>query len=320
MRLARSFRRLLGTAASNQVVSMVRSDGIAQVTLKRPDKLNALNMPMFRAIQAAARELIEDKDVRAVVLHGEGRAFCAGLDLKSVMHPLEASENMKELLLRPEGEISNLAQDVGYLWRRVPVPVIAVTQGVCFGGGMQIALGADMRVTSPTCRFSIMEAKWGLIPDMGASVVLPELIPKDVALELTMTGRIFEATEALKLGLVTKVADEPLAEALHIAREIASRSPDATAAAKRLLHATYSSNDEARALHLESELQRKLIGGWNQMVSTTKGFGVPSLLQPRYAQRSEVWNNEADEQAEQELRAMLDGQMVTRAASKGDTL
>ena len=169
------------------------ADGVAEVRLSRPDKMNALDLPMFRSIAAAARRLLADRSVRAVVLHGEGRAFCAGLDVKSVAVSLQAQANLKELLDRPEGEISkrvraartqasrsttaapraeswplrrppaprgSLAQDVGYLWRRVPAPVIAATHGVCLGGGLQIALGADLRVAAPACRFSVMQAEW----------------------------------------------------------------------------------------------------------------------------------------------------------------
>ena len=172
------------------------ADGVAEVRLNRPDKMNALDLPMFRSIAAAARRLLADRSVRAVVLHGEGRAFCAGLDVKSVAVSLQAQANLKELLDRPEGEISkrvraartqaspsttaapraeswplrrrplrsaprgSLAQDVGYLWRRVPAPVIAATHGVCLGGGFQIALGADLRVAAPACRFSVMQAEW----------------------------------------------------------------------------------------------------------------------------------------------------------------
>lgn len=216
--------------------------------------------------------------------------------------------NMEELLHRPEGEVSNLAQDVGYLWRRIPAPVIAATHGVCLGGGLQIALGADLRVSSPTCKFSVMEAKWGLVPDMSATVTLRELVPKDVALELTMTGRVFDADEALRLGLVTRLAAEPLAEALALGAQIRARSPDSTAAAKRLLHATYADGcDEPRALRLETELQRRLLLGWNQAASALKGLGAPALVQLPYRPRDEVWDAEADAQAERDLLALLDG-------------
>ena len=290
------------------------ADGIAQVTLARPNKLNSLDMDMFRAIQSVQHELIStSRNIRAVVVHGDGRAFCAGLDIKSVCgNPLTAKANMNTLLHRPEGEVGNLAQDVGYLWRRIPAPVIAVTHGVCLGGGLQIALGCDMRIAAPKCKFSVMEAKWGLVPDMSGTVTLRELVPKDVALELTLTGRIFEAAEALQLGLVTRIAKDPLSEALRLAGEIATRSPDASAAAKRLIHATFSSEcSEARALHIESELQKQLIGGWNQMACAAKGLGAPAWLQPAFADRSPAWDSEADEATEAELRRLLDGTELT---------
>ncbi|KAH8066509.1 delta-3,5-delta-2,4-dienoyl-CoA isomerase [Aureococcus anophagefferens] len=154
------------------------TDHVAVVTLARPKKMNALDMDMFRAVRDAALALRENADVRCVVVHGEGRAFCAGLDVKS---------------------------EVSYLWRTVPCPVIAAVHGVCIGGGFQIALGADVRVAAAETKFSVMEAKWGLIPDMGATLALRELVPRDVAIELTTTGRIFRAEEAKALGLVTRV-------------------------------------------------------------------------------------------------------------------
>ena len=169
-------RRLLSSSASDRVSITRRADGVVQVALARPEKMNALDMPMFKAIQAAARELIADSaGVRAVVVHGEGRAFCAGLDVRSVMHPMSAQQNMQELLARPEGEAGNLAQDVGYLWRRVPCPVIAAVHGVCLGGGLQIALGADMRIAHPATKMSIMEASTCTTtpPDPALSRSLP---------------------------------------------------------------------------------------------------------------------------------------------------
>jgi enoyl-CoA hydratase/carnithine racemase len=301
-------RRGLSSAAPQRVSVTKHADGVVQVTLSRPDKMNALDLPMFRAIQQTARDLIADsRTIRAVVIHGDGRAFCAGLDVRSVCNPLHVKQNGEELLHKPEGEISNLAQDAGYLWRKLAAPVIAVTHGVCLGGGLQLALGADMRVSSPTCKFSVMESKWGLVPDMSATLTLPELVPKDVALELTLTGRIFQGEEALKLGLVTRLSESPLEEGLRLAREIASKSPDAAAAAKRLLHATYAHPDDQRNLKLESELQKRLIGRWNQGVSVAKGLGAPKMLTPNFGKRAEGWEDEADEEAEAELRAMLDG-------------
>ena len=330
MRAAAGLRRLLSSsaAASHPRVRVTRgADGVVQVTLARADKLNALDMDMFRQIRDAAQSLIGDTSAKAVVVHGEGRAFCAGLDVKSIMSPLQAMSNQRELLDRPDGAASNLAQDVGYLWRRVPCPVIAAIHGVCFGGGFQIALGADIRIASQRARFSIMEAKWGLIPDMSATVTLPELVPRDVALELTLTGRVFAADEARRLGLVTRLVGDdgaavataaaerddaaaPLEEAMRLARQIASKaSPDAAAGAKRLLHAAYTTQaaDDARLLGIETELQRRLIGGWNQVASASRGLGAPAFLQPAFRDRAAGWSEEADERAEAELLSMLEG-------------
>lgn len=331
-----SFRRLSSTAASTAASGAARvrvtrhKDGVVSIALNRPQKLNALDLEMFRQIRDAAKALVDDASVKAVVVHGEGRAFCAGLDVKSIGHPMSAMSNQRELLDRPDGEASNLAQDVGYLWRRVPCPVIAAIHGVCFGGGFQIALGADMRIASPDTKFSVMEAKWGLVPDMSATVTLPELVPRDVAMDLTLTGRIFRADEALRLGLVTRLApsegdaepdaDAPLEQAMQLARQVASRSsPDAAAAAKRLLNAAYTTRpaDDVRLLGLETELQRRLIGGWNQAACVTRGLGFPAFLQPAFRDRADGWTEEADDLAEAELRAMLEGGITEPDGGKG---
>lgn len=239
---------------------------IATVTLNRPEKYNGLDMPMFEGITAAAKRLRKDRTVRAVILRGEGKAFCSGLDVKTVTaNPL----NFARLLIKPGRKISNLAQDVGYLWRDVPAPVIAVTHGVCFGGGFQIALGADFRFSTSECEFSIMETKWGLIPDMSLTVTLSELTRIDVAKELTMTGRRFSGTEALELGLVSRVCDDPLAEALAFAEQLKERSPDAIAASKLLLNRAWQASDKA-ALDWETKLQKKVIGRYNQRVAVAR--------------------------------------------------
>jgi len=249
-------------------VKIEYQDRIAIVSLNRGNKYNALDMAMFDAIVETVGLLKENRTIRAVILRGEGKGFCAGLDMVSVMkNPL----NVPTLLKKEGGVISNLAQDVGYLWRSVPVPVIAVTHGSCFGGGMQIALGADFRYSTPDCRFSIMEAKWGLIPDMSLSVTLRELTRIDTAKELTMTGRIFEAPEALKMGLVSKVCDDPLSEALEFAKSLAPRSPDAVMYAKKLFNETWVS-DEQSALEHETRYQKKLLGRWNHLVTASRNF------------------------------------------------
>ena len=215
--------------SSNVVETTVDSIGIAKVYLSRPEKLNALDLNMFEAIAAEAAKLKKDRSLRAVILSGRGRAFCTGLDVKSILKS-NPKKSMDRLLERPSGysneSSGNLAQDVGYLWRDLPVPVIAVLHGMCFGGGMQIALGADFRYATPDCKLSIMEAKWGLIPDMSASVTVRELVRMDVAKELTMTGRVVDGMEAASLGLVTRCVLDPMAEADKVAKEIAQRYRD----------------------------------------------------------------------------------------------
>ena len=318
---ARSSRAMMSSlfgggsrAFTSKRVRVATEDNVAVVTLTRPEKMNALDMDMFRAVRDAALFLREAKDVRCVVVHGEGRAFCAGLDVKSVMSPLEASGNTEELLRREDGRVANLAQEVSYLWRTVPCPVIAAVHGVCIGGGFQIALGADVRVAAETTKFSVMEAKWGLIPDMGATLALRELVPRDVAIELTTTGRVFKAEEAKALGLATRVVPDGdhLASAMETAKQIARGSPDAAAAAKRLWHAAYDTpTDEAhdaRLLRLETDLQRKLMGGWNQLACSLKGLGAPPVLTPGFAVRGDVWSQEADDEAEKRVLALLDGE------------
>ena len=247
-------------------VSVSIEDQIATVTLNRPDKYNALDMPMFEGIAAAAKRLRKNKTVRAIILRGDGKAFCSGLDVRNVTsNPL----NFARLLFKPGRKISNLAQDVGYLWRDVPAPVIAVTHGVCFGGGLQIALGADFRFTTPDCEFSIMESKWGLIPDMSLTVTLRELTTIDVAKELTMTGRRFDGNEARELGLVTRVCPDPLAEAKAFAELLKTRSPDAVAASKILFNRSWSASDKT-ALGWETRLQKKVIGRYNQRAAVSQ--------------------------------------------------
>lgn len=302
-------RRCAGGRRDGGRVTVDRSDkGVAVVSLSRGAKYNALDMPMFREIAATATALRRDPQLRAVIIRGEGKAFCAGLDVRSVGHPLKGGRaNLEELLRRPAGQVSNLAQDVGYLWRLIPCPVIAATHGVCFGGGFQIALGADLRVSHPDCRFSVMEAKWGLIPDMSGTVTLRDLVPKDVAMELTMTARIFKADEALRLGLVTRLSDDPVKEAHRIADEISTRSPDAAAGAKRLMHSTWCTSEQ-RALELETLLQRRLLGTWNMAASAAKGLGLPRVVQPAFRDRSPVWEDDTalEEDVEKALRGEYD--------------
>jgi enoyl-CoA hydratase/carnithine racemase len=271
------------SAGSPRVTTHTGSDGICEVVLNRPDKLNACDLKMFHAIAETASHLRDDRAVRAVILRGEGRAFCTGLDVKSVMSsPLKQIE---ELLERPSGygkadnDIGNLAQDVSYLWRELPVPVICVIHGMCYGAGLQIALGADFRYASPDCQLSIMETKWGLIPDMSIAITLRELVRIDVAKELTMTGRIVTGSEAASLGLVTKVCEDPLKDARAFAQELVKRSPDALACTKELYQSTRTAASEKECLEVETKLQRKLLVSWNQLAASGRafGYGVPFM-------------------------------------------
>jgi enoyl-CoA hydratase/carnithine racemase len=237
--------------------------GVADVRLSRPEKLNAIDRAMFTALAETGRALAAECSVRAVVLSGEGRAFCAGLDFASFMAMAGDGDGGATLLAR-DGSPANRAQRAAWVWTEVPVPVIAAVHGVAFGGGLQIALGADIRIAAPDAQLSVMEIKWGLIPDMTGTQTLRRLVRLDVAKELTFTGRIVSGTEAAALGLVTRLADDPRAVALAMAREIATKSPDAIRAAKRLLNESVQL-DVADGLKLEETLQVGLIGSPNQV-------------------------------------------------------
>ncbi len=251
----------------------VGADGVATVTMVRADKHNALDQAMFEGLVNAAAQLASDASVRVVVLHGEGKSFCSGLDVASFM---SGQGGTGVLLDRDEGRLANFAQRVTYDWSLVPAPVIAAIHGNCFGGGLQIALGADIRIAAPDAKLSVMEVKWGLVPDMGITQTLPRLIPIDVAKELTFTGRILSGSEGFELGLVTRTAEDPLSAALALADEIAQKSPDAVRAAKRLYDEAWTSNDTAAALVLESQLQTALIGSPNQIAAVVAGMSGES--------------------------------------------
>jgi enoyl-CoA hydratase/carnithine racemase len=238
--------------------------GVADVRLSRPEKMNALDLAMFEALVDAGRSLARDSSVRAAVLSGEGRAFCAGLDVSSFSALASPPDSGPSLFDRCDESPANLAQRAAWVWRELPVPVIAAVHGVAFGGGLQIALGADLRLLAPDARLSVMEIKWGLIPDMSGTQTLRRLVRLDVAKELTFTGRIVEAAEAVNLGLATRVSEDPRAEALEMARGIAARSPDAIRAAVQLLDASGLVSVE-EGLLLEEKLQKSLLGRPNQI-------------------------------------------------------
>jgi enoyl-CoA hydratase/carnithine racemase len=240
-------------------VSIEIGGGVADVRLNRPEKRNALDAAMFAALIEAGKRVAADKSVRAVVLSGEGLGFCAGLDFKSFLGGSGGT-----LLTREDGSLANRAQRAAFVWQEVPVPVIAAIHGVAFGGGLQIALGADIRYAAPDAQLSVMEIRWGLVPDMSGTQTLRHLVRLDVAKELTFTGRIVSGTEAEQLGLVTRVVDAPREAALATARDIAGRSPDAIRSSKQLLNAADLVSLE-EGLLLEEKLQRALLGSPNQM-------------------------------------------------------
>jgi enoyl-CoA hydratase/carnithine racemase len=248
-------------------VSICVSDGVADVRLVRADKMNALDAAMFEALVDATERLSREKGLRAVVLSGEGRAFCAGLDMGRFAAMNEngghgiAGGGKRDLSVRTHG-LANFAQQAVWGWRQLPVPVIAAIHGVAFGGGFQLALGADIRLLAPDARMSIMEIKWGLVPDMAGTPILASLVRDDILRELTFTGRIFSAQEALSYGLATRICDDPRAAALELALDIAGKSPDAIRAAKRMLNKL--SADPGPALLAESVEQQKLLGSPNQ--------------------------------------------------------
>jgi enoyl-CoA hydratase/carnithine racemase len=249
-------------------VTIEVADHVAVVTLTRAEKHNALDAAMFDAIIAATERLAHEPGVRAVVLHGQGPSFSSGLDLMSMMSD---PSGLPGLIDRLRAGVPTWFQRAAYEWTRVPAPVIAAIHGNCLGGGLQIALGADLRIAAPDARLSVMEVKWGLVPDMAITRTLPRLVGIDVAKELTFTGRVLSGEEALGLGLVTRVSEDPLAGAKALAAEIAGRSPDAVRAAKRLFDEAWNEPAEA-GLALEVELQGGLIGSPNQLAAVMAGM------------------------------------------------
>ena len=237
---------------------------VAEVCLNRPEKKNALDAEMFQAIPAAGEALMDNTDVRAVVLTGAGGTFCAGIDTSSFMSMAGDIENVRHNLLNPpDGQTSNNFQRPSTVWQDLPVPVIAAIEGVAFGGGIQIALGTDFRIAAPDARLSIMETRWGIIPDMGITQSLPKLMRADQAKELIMTARIIGAEEALSLGLITRISEDPKAAAHAFAEELAGRNPAAIRASKRLVEETWTG--DLSDLALEASLQAPIIGSPNQI-------------------------------------------------------
>jgi len=234
---------------------------VAIVTLNRPQKHNAIDLRMFAALAEAGTELGNDSSVRAVVLEGAGPSFCAGIDL-SVFQQNDASVLLAKMAPGKDSP-ANFFQRAAIVWREVPQPVVCALHGSVFGGGLQIALGADLRFASADCRLSVMEIKWGLIPDMAISTTLARLLPADKAKELAWTGRILDAEEALEMGMITAIRENPSQAARETAAAIAAKSPNAVRAIKRLFDESVDMSTN-QALQLEAQLQLTLLGSDQQ--------------------------------------------------------
>ena len=264
-------------ATKEEIAARVRVDhdaGVAHVRLTRADKRNALDGAMFQAIAQAGERLKNDLSVRAVVVSGDGPSFCAGLDFGSFQamgSGGNASQNGADIGAMAEGRITHLAQQIAWVWQEVPVPVVAALAGHALGGGMQLALGADIRIAHPDTKLSMREVHWGLIPDMTGTLMLSRLVRDDVMKDLVFTGRILPASEGAALGLVTRLSNDPVADALAVAREIAGRSPEAVRGAKRLIN-RLSNAGAAEHFSAEREIIFKLIGSPNQVEAITANF------------------------------------------------
>lgn len=250
-------------------ISVSIDNGVADVRLNRPDKRNALDLAMFDALVETSDSLAAEQSLRCVVLSGEGESFCAGLDFSS-FQGMAGDNNTKAPTESQEGRITHRGQQAVYGWTDMPVPVIAALKGHALGGGIQLALGADIRIIAPGTKMSVLEIRWGLVPDMTGTQALVELVGLDVAKELTFTGRMVEAEEAVEIGLATHLDDDPHGRAMAMAHEIAGKSPHAIRAGKRLLNqaAKLSTADGFAA---EREEIAELIGSPNQ-VETVKAW------------------------------------------------
>lgn len=240
---------------------------IARVWLNRPDKLNAITFDLLEGLTAAADRIGSDPNVRAVILEGRGPSFCAGLDFASVM--TQKKRVARTFLSNPFRGTNGFQQPL-WAWRQLPVPVIAVTRGHVFGGGIQLALAADFRFTTADCQWSILEAKWGLVPDMSGTVPLAELVGADLAKRLVMTGEIFSGDQAVAYGIASGVADDPSKPALELVDQLMARSPDSVAASKRLLNETRWGSIR-RAFAMERRLQAKMFRSPNTAIARKAG-------------------------------------------------
>ena len=257
------------------LVFLQKKGAIATVQLNRPEKRNAMSFALLRELVATAHKIRKDKSIRVVILTGVGESFSAGIDLSDLNDKKKTVFALWELIKPGQ----SLFQKAFLVWQDLPVPVIAALHGHCLGAGMQLALAADIRIATPTCKLSIMEGRWGLVPDMGLTQTLKGIVPLDVAKELTMTARMLTGKEAEKLHLVTHVATDPLAAAETLAQELLTRSPDALLASKRVLDAMQ--HQPHRALRLEKIWQLKLLISKNRQIAMRKDKKPELEYQPR---------------------------------------
>ena len=242
---------------------------IAIISLNRPEMHNALDMDMFYAITKTIKQIKTNPKVRVVIVTGEGKSFCSGLDVKSV---LRKQSNAIKLLWKWWPTFPNLAQKVTIGWRQLDVPVIMALHGNCWGGGMQIALGGDFRIAHPDTSLSVMEAKWGLIPDMGGTVALKENLAVDQAMKLAMTAEVISAQQALDFNLITQISEDPVKSANELAEQLIQRSPDTNRAIKKMYHKIWS-NKQGKILANETFNQWKILLGKNQKIAVKRALG-----------------------------------------------
>jgi len=249
---------------------------IAYVVLNRPDKHNGIDKAMVVELVNTANHIRRQRDIRCVILSGEGPSFCAGLDFNYVAkHPSMVVRFFAKLPWTKD----NMFQRVAHIWRDLPVPVISVVHGNCFGAGMQIVLATDYRIVMPDAQLSIMEMKWGLIPDMSGTVTLSRLTRIDIAQELTMTGRIFTGEQGAEYGLVSCVSATPMKNAEQLAQTICKQSPDAIAATKYLFKKTWKSETRL-SLFWERITQLRLLGRKNQKIAMKNGLSKGKEARP----------------------------------------
>ncbi|ENV35400.1 crotonase/enoyl-CoA hydratase family protein [Acinetobacter gerneri] len=257
------------------LLKIEKNHGIATVSLNRPEKRNAMSFALLKELVQTAKKIKSDKSIRCVILTGEANVFSAGIDLSDLNNPKNTAYAAWELIKPGQ----SLFQKAFLIWQELPVPVIAAIEGYCFGAGMQLALAADIRIAHPSTQMSIMESRWGLVPDMGLTRSIKGVIGIDLAKELTLTARVFDAEYAKQIGLVTHLDEKPMLKAEQIAEEMLQRSPDALMAAKRVLDAM--EHQPKKSLRLEKIWQLKLLVGKNSQIARKKDKNPEVEFLPR---------------------------------------